>query len=68
MPGMRCDDSRTYRAAGCRTITRWELFVNESLTLVAVVICEFDEAIDFYINTLGFQLIENTPLPEQQKR
>jgi catechol 2,3-dioxygenase-like lactoylglutathione lyase family enzyme len=29
---------------------------------------EYDEAIDFYSKTLGFRLIEDTPIPAQQKR
>lgn len=30
----------------------------------AVVVKEYDEAINFYVNTLGFDLIEDTPQPD----
>ena len=30
----------------------------------AVVVNDYDEAIDFYVNILGFELIEDTPQPE----
>lgn len=29
---------------------------------------DYDEALGFYIDTLGFRLIEDTPVPAQQKR
>ena len=35
---------------------------------VALVVREYDEALDFYIDTLGFTLVEDTYLPEQDKR
>lgn len=38
------------------------------LGLVALVVRDYDEAIDFYVNTLGFTLIEDTPVPAQAKR
>jgi catechol 2,3-dioxygenase-like lactoylglutathione lyase family enzyme len=38
------------------------------LGLVALVVREYDEALDFYIRTLGFELVEDTPVPQQQKR
>ena len=38
------------------------------LGLVALVVYDYDEAIDFYVNTLGFILIEDTPVPAQAKR
>ncbi|HLJ97580.1 MAG TPA: VOC family protein [Gemmataceae bacterium] len=40
----------------------------QSLGLVAIVVRDYDEAIDFYVGTLGFELIEDTPIPEQDKR
>src|SRR6516164_708989 len=40
----------------------------QSLGLVAVVVCDYVEAIDFYVGTLGFELVEDTPIPEQDKR
>jgi catechol 2,3-dioxygenase-like lactoylglutathione lyase family enzyme len=42
--------------------------MNQSLGLISVVVREYDEAIDFYSKTLGFRLIEDTPIPAQQKR
>jgi catechol 2,3-dioxygenase-like lactoylglutathione lyase family enzyme len=35
---------------------------------IALVVREYDEAIDFYVNTLGFTLVEDTPIPAQKKR
>ena len=29
---------------------------------------DYDEALAFYVGTLGFTLVEDTPLPEQRKR
>jgi len=36
----------------------------QSLALTAVVVRDYDEAIDFYVDKLGFDLIEDTPRPE----
>ena len=38
------------------------------LGLVSVVVRDYDEALGFYVGDLGFELIENTPVPEQGKR
>jgi len=38
------------------------------LALVSLVVREYAEAIEFFTGTLGFALIEDTPLPEQGKR
>ncbi len=40
----------------------------QHLGLTALVVRDYDEAIDFYVNTLGFELMEDKPVPEQQKR
>jgi catechol 2,3-dioxygenase-like lactoylglutathione lyase family enzyme len=32
-----------------------------NLGLVALVVADYDEAIDFYVNSLGFELVEDTP-------
>jgi catechol 2,3-dioxygenase-like lactoylglutathione lyase family enzyme len=32
-----------------------------NLGLVALVVADYDEAIDFYVNALGFELVEDTP-------
>ena len=36
--------------------------------LTAVVVKDYDEAIAFYTNVLGFDLVEDIPQPEQNKR
>ena len=38
------------------------------LGLVALVVREYDEAIDFYVRTLGFRLVDDSPVPAQAKR
>lgn len=40
----------------------------QHLGLVSVVVGDYDEAIEFYVGTLGFTLIEDSPVPEQNKR
>lgn len=40
----------------------------QHLGLVAVVVRDYDEAIAFYVGTLGFTLVEDTYRPEQDKR
>ncbi len=42
--------------------------MKQSLGLVALVVREYDEALDFYLKTLGFALVEDTYMPEQDKR
>jgi catechol 2,3-dioxygenase-like lactoylglutathione lyase family enzyme len=42
--------------------------MHQRLGLVALVVREYDEAIDFFVNTLGFALVEDTPVPAQAKR
>ena len=42
--------------------------MNQSLGQVAIVVRDYDEALSFYVGTLGFELIEDTPVPEQNKR
>ena len=42
--------------------------MSQSLGLVALVVRDYDEALSFYVGTLGFTLVEDTPVPEQQKR
>lgn len=39
-----------------------------SLALVALVVRDYDEALAFYVGTLGFELVEDTYIPEQDKR
>ena len=42
--------------------------MKQSLGLTAVVVRDYDEAIDFYTNTLDFILIDDSLVPEQNKR
>ena len=42
--------------------------MNQSVSLVALVVREYDEAIEFYTRTLDFTLVEDTYIPEQDKR
>lgn len=40
----------------------------QSLALVSLVVRDYDEALAFYVGTLGFRLVEDTVQPEQHKR
>jgi catechol 2,3-dioxygenase-like lactoylglutathione lyase family enzyme len=40
----------------------------QSIVHIALVVREYDDAIDFYTNKLNFTLIEDTFLPEENKR
>ena len=42
--------------------------MRQSIGQVAIVVRDYDEAIDFYVKLLGFTLIEDTYLPAQDKR
>ena len=42
--------------------------MNQTLALAAIVVRDYDEAIDFYVGTLGFELVEDTHIAEQNKR
>ena len=42
--------------------------MNQSLALVALVVRDYDDAIAFYTGILGFDLVEDTYQPEQDKR
>ena len=42
--------------------------MNQRLGLVALVVRDYDEAIDFFIGTLGFTLVDDSPVPAQGKR
>jgi catechol 2,3-dioxygenase-like lactoylglutathione lyase family enzyme len=42
--------------------------MKQSLGLVSLVVREYDEAINFFVQTLGFRLVEDTFIPEQSKR
>ena len=38
------------------------------ISLTALVVRDYDEALQFYVGTLGFELIEDTYIAEQNKR
>ena len=38
------------------------------MALTSVVVRDYDEAISFFVETLGFDLVEDTYVPEQDKR
>lgn len=42
--------------------------MKQNLVHIALVVNDYDEALDFYTKTLGFDLIEDTYQPEQDKR
>ena len=42
--------------------------MKQSIVHIALVVKDYDEAIDFYVNKLNFTLIEDTYQPEQDKR
>src|SRR5689334_16890939 len=42
--------------------------MKQYLGLLALVVREYDEALDFYVGTLGFTLVEDTGIPEEGKR
>jgi len=42
--------------------------VKQSIAHIALVVQDYDEAIDFYSNKLHFTLVEDTYQPEQDKR
>jgi catechol 2,3-dioxygenase-like lactoylglutathione lyase family enzyme len=42
--------------------------MQQSIGYVAVVVQDYDEALQFYVNTLGFRLVEDTFIAAQNKR
>ena len=42
--------------------------MQQAIGQVALVVREYDEAIDFYVDTLGFTLVEDAYIPAQDKR
>lgn len=42
--------------------------MKQNIVHIALVVKDYDEAIDFYVNKLNFELIEDTYQPEQDKR
>jgi len=41
--------------------------MNRMIAQLSLVVRDYDEAIDFYVSTLGFKLIEDTPLSETKR-
>jgi catechol 2,3-dioxygenase-like lactoylglutathione lyase family enzyme len=48
--------------------TAQETAVNQRIAHIALVVRDYDEAIDFYVNKLRFELVEDKCQPEQDKR
>ncbi len=42
--------------------------MNQSIRSVAIVVRDYDEAIRFYVDILGFDLVEDTRIDAQEKR
>jgi catechol 2,3-dioxygenase-like lactoylglutathione lyase family enzyme len=42
--------------------------MSQSIGQIALVVRDYDEAIEFYVGVLGFALVEDTPIPAQAKR
>mgnify|MGYP003575813061 FL=1 len=42
--------------------------MRQSLGLVSLVVRDYDEALEFFLGRLGFELVEDTPVPAQRKR
>lgn len=42
--------------------------MQQSIAHIALVVRDYDEAIDFYVGKLGFRVVEDTFQPEQNKR
>ena len=42
--------------------------MKQAIVHIALVVWDYDEALDFYVNKLKFELIEDTYQPEQDKR
>ena len=38
------------------------------IAMVSLVVRDYDEALDFFVGKLGFGLVEDSPVPEQNKR
>jgi catechol 2,3-dioxygenase-like lactoylglutathione lyase family enzyme len=42
--------------------------VQQAIAHISLLVRDYDEAIEFYVGTLGFRLLEDTPRPEEGKR
>jgi catechol 2,3-dioxygenase-like lactoylglutathione lyase family enzyme len=45
-----------------------EASMGQAIAHIAIVVRDYDEAIDFYVDKLGFSLLEDSYQPEQDKR
>lgn len=50
------------------TISCYTVQMKQSLVYIALVVRDYDEAIDFYTKKLHFTLVEDTYQPEEKKR
>jgi len=55
-----------FQPASCFALRRAGL--KQIIAHIALVVRDYDEAIDFYVNKLRFELVEDTYQPEQDKR
>ncbi|MEZ5652392.1 MAG: VOC family protein [Burkholderiaceae bacterium] len=44
------------------------MIAKRALGLVALVVRDYDEALEFFVGVLGFELVEDTEIPAQGKR
>ena len=58
----------TFVTRNNRRRSRPNTLMVQSIVHVALVVKDYDEAIEFYTKTLGFTLLEDTYQPEQDKR
>jgi len=49
-------------------LTKQPMFAKRALGLVALVVRDYDEALAFFVDVLGFELVEDTEIPAQGKR
>ncbi|HEX4415324.1 MAG TPA: VOC family protein [Lacipirellulaceae bacterium] len=42
--------------------------MQQSIALVSLVVPDYDDALAFYVGVLGFRLVEDSPMPAQNKR
>ena len=52
---------------GCLSFSKYQK-MKQSIGQLALVVRDYDEAISFYVDTLGFSLVEDTYIAEQDKR
>ncbi len=62
--GVKISDSRAATRRRCEGRGP----VTQSLDLISLVVGDYDEAIAYFVDTLGFELVEDSPVPEQGKR